>query len=202
MVLRSLINSGVVPVVRLTEVFRQAAHSRIITTAHRINEGMMPETPAREAESDFYFINRAEPEAIAATLAEMARTRIPARFRLDPIRDIQVLCPMNRGSLGIRELNVKLQGELNPAKPEEPVAEKFRWQPSNSSSSSAPWFARASRQARRRSWSSARGRRWPSRGGFRPPVKSGLGHLLIAQSSRSIRWAGLNLDLVDAGASG
>ena len=128
MVLRSIIDSGVVPVVRLTEVFRQAAHSRIITTAHRINEGMMPEMPAKEAESDFYFIDRAEPEQIAATLLDMVKTRIPAKFRFDPIRDIQVLCPMNRGSLGIRELNVRLQDELNPARPEEPVVEKFGWQ--------------------------------------------------------------------------
>ena len=59
MVLRDLIESGVVPVVRLTEVFRQAAHSRIITNAHRINQGLMPELPEREAESDFYFLERA-----------------------------------------------------------------------------------------------------------------------------------------------
>jgi len=128
MVLASIIDSGVVPVVRLTEVFRQAAHSRIITTAHRINEGHMPEMTAREAESDFYFIDRAEPEQIAATLLDMVKKRIPAKFGFDAIRDIQVLCPMNRGSLGIRELNVKLQGELNPARPEEPVVEKFGWQ--------------------------------------------------------------------------
>ena len=128
MVLGSLIDSGVVLVVRLTEVFRQAAHSRIITTAHRINEGLMPEIPAKDAESDFYFIDRAEPEQIAATLLDMVKKRIPAEFGFDAIRDIQVLCPMNRESLGIRELNVKLQGELNPARPEEPVVEKFGWQ--------------------------------------------------------------------------
>jgi exodeoxyribonuclease V alpha subunit len=128
MVLRHLIESGVVPVVRLREVFRQAAHSRIITTAHRINEGMMPETPAKEAKSDFYFVERAEPEQIAATLLEMVKRRIPAKFQLDPIRDIQVLCPMNRGSLGVAELNMKLQAELNPVRPDEPVVEKFGWQ--------------------------------------------------------------------------
>jgi exodeoxyribonuclease V alpha subunit len=128
MVLGSLIDSGVVPVVRLTEVFRQAAHSRIITTAHRINEGYMPEIPAKDAKSDFYFIDRAEPEQIAATLLDMVKTRIPGKFRFDAIRDIQMLCPMNRGSLGVRELNIKLQAELNPARPEEPVVEKFGWQ--------------------------------------------------------------------------
>jgi len=128
MVLGSLIDSGVVPVVRLTEVFRQAAHSQIITTAHRINEGHMPEIPAKDAESDFYFIDRAEPEQIAATLLDMVKKRIPAKFGFDPIRDIQMLCPMNHGSLGVRELNVRLQAELNPARPEEPVVEKFGWQ--------------------------------------------------------------------------
>lgn len=125
MVLRNLIDSGVVPVVRLTEVFRQVAHSRIITTAHRVNEGRMPEPGAKDG--DFFFMDRAEPEQIAETLVEMVKTRIPGKFRFDPLRDIQVLCPMNRGSLGIRELNVRLQEELNPARAGEPVAEKFGW---------------------------------------------------------------------------
>jgi len=128
MVLRHLIESKVVPVVRLTEVFRQAADSRIITNAHRINEGQMPEISAKGRESDFFFIDRAEPDQIAATLVEMVKSRIPTKFHLDPIRDIQVLCPMNRGSLGIRELNVRLQNELNPARADEPVVEKFGWQ--------------------------------------------------------------------------
>jgi exodeoxyribonuclease V alpha subunit len=128
MVLRHIIESKVVPVVRLTEVFRQAAHSQIITNAHRINEGRMPEVPTKGAESDFFFIERGEPDQIAATLLEMIKTRIPSKFGLDPIRDIQVLCPMNRGSLGVRELNVRLQNELNPARADEPVVEKFGWQ--------------------------------------------------------------------------
>ena len=128
MVLRHVIESKVVPVVRLTEVFRQAANSRIITNAHRINEGRMPEVPAKGGESDFFFIERDEPDQIAATLVEMMKTRIPSKFRFDPIRDIQVLCPMNRGSLGVRELNVRLQNELNLARADEPVAEKFGWQ--------------------------------------------------------------------------
>jgi exodeoxyribonuclease V alpha subunit len=127
MVLRHVIESKVVPVVRLTEVFRQVAHSRIIATAHRINGGRMPEVPGKETDSDFYFIDRAEPGQIADTLVEMVKTRIPAKFRLDAIRDIQVLCPMNRGSLGVRELNVRLQNELNPARADEPVVEKFGW---------------------------------------------------------------------------
>jgi exodeoxyribonuclease V alpha subunit len=128
MVLRHLIESQIVPVVRLTEVFRQAAHSRIITNAHRINEGLLPESPAKGTESDFFVIDREDPEQIAGTLVEMIKTRIPAKFHLDPIRDVQVLCPMNRGSLGVRELNVRLQRELNPPRTNEPGVEKFGWQ--------------------------------------------------------------------------
>ncbi|MDB6037684.1 MAG: ATP-dependent RecD-like helicase [Verrucomicrobiales bacterium] len=127
MVLRHLIESRVVPVVRLTEVFRQAAHSRIITNAHRINEGGLPEVAASGNDSDFFFVEREEPDQIAATLVEMVKKRIPAKFGLDPIRDVQVLSPMNRGSLGIRELNVRLQNELNPERMDEPLLEKFGW---------------------------------------------------------------------------
>jgi exodeoxyribonuclease V alpha subunit len=127
MVLRNLIESGVVPVVRLTEVFRQAAHSRIITCAHRVNEGHVPDLSSQPAESDFHFIERDEPERIADTLIRLVKTRIPQGFGLDAIRDIQVLCPMNRGSLGIRELNLRLQEELNPLRPDQPVVEKFGW---------------------------------------------------------------------------
>ncbi|MDR3378041.1 MAG: ATP-dependent RecD-like DNA helicase [Verrucomicrobiae bacterium] len=127
-VLRHLIESQVVPVVRLTEVFRQAANSRIILNAHRINQGLMPESSPQGNESDFFFVEREEPEQIAATLMEMVKTRIPAKFRFDPIRDVQVLCPMNRGSLGVRELNLRLQNGLNPARADEPVVEKFGWQ--------------------------------------------------------------------------
>jgi len=128
MVLRNIIDSGVVPVVRLTEVFRQAANSRIITNAHRINEGRLPELAPQNQTSDFHFIEREEPEKIAATLIEMVKTRIPGKYNLDAIRDIQVLCPMNRGSLGVRELNLMLQTELNPVRYDEPVVEKFGWQ--------------------------------------------------------------------------
>jgi len=124
-VLRDLIDSGIAPVVRLTEVFRQAAHSRIITTAHEINEGRLPEPGGKDG--DFFFVSRGEPEQIAETLVDMVKTRIPGKFPFDPLRDIQVLCPMNRGSLGIRELNARLQDELNPPRPGEPVAERFGW---------------------------------------------------------------------------
>jgi exodeoxyribonuclease V alpha subunit len=127
-VLRHLIESEAVPVVRLTEVFRQAADSRIITNAHRINQGLLPDLAEREKDSDFYFVERNEPEKISDALIEMVSDRIPKRFKFDPIRDIQVLSPMNRGSLGVRELNVQLQAALNPPRPNEPFVERFGWQ--------------------------------------------------------------------------
>src|SRR5207302_7180716 len=65
---------------------------------------------------------------ITGTLLDMVRSRIPKKFTLDPIRDIQVLSPMNRGSLGIRELNARLQAELNPPRAQEPAVDKFGWQ--------------------------------------------------------------------------
>jgi exodeoxyribonuclease V alpha subunit len=128
MVLRHIIDSGVAPVVRLTEVFRQAAHSRIVTSAHRINQGLMPELPPKDAQSDFYFIEREHPAQIISTLRELVCKRIPAKFQCDPVNDIQVLCPMNRGSLGARELNQVLQADLNPPQADQPLLEQFGWQ--------------------------------------------------------------------------
>jgi exodeoxyribonuclease V alpha subunit len=125
-VLRDLIDCGLVPVVRLTEVFRQVAGSQIVMMAHRIRQGLLPDT-ARIAESDFHFIEREEPEQIVTTLEELVQNRIPRKFRLNPVRDIQVLCPMNRGSLGVRELNQRLQRLLNPVRPGEPAVEKYGW---------------------------------------------------------------------------
>ena len=123
-VLADVITSGAVPVVRLTEVFRQALESRIIRNAHRINQGQMPELKAAEG-SDFFFVDAAEPEDGVRKLVGVVRDRIPARFGLDPIRDVQVLCPMNRGALGARALNVALQQALNP--PGERRVERFGW---------------------------------------------------------------------------
>ncbi len=127
-VLKDIIESGVAPVARLTEVFRQAADSQIIIAAHQINAGILPETGSRGKESDFYFINREESEMVVETVLDLIKTRAPARFQLDPIRDIQVLAPMNRGSLGIRELNLTLQEALNPPRENEEWVEKFGWQ--------------------------------------------------------------------------
>ena len=100
---------------RLTEVFRQAAQSRIITGAHRINQGSIPDLSPPGTESDFYFVQADDPETAVARIIELVKTRIPKRFGLDPIRDIQVLCPMNRGGVGARSLNIELQAALNPA---------------------------------------------------------------------------------------
>ncbi|MEI6349958.1 MAG: ATP-dependent RecD-like DNA helicase [Verrucomicrobiota bacterium] len=127
-VLSNLIESRAIPVVRLTEIFRQAAASRIITNAHRINQGEMPEIPEDARDSDFFFVEREEPESIQAAVVKIARERVPAKLRCDPIRDVQVLCPMNTGSLGTREMNRVLQDALNPVRPHEPVVEKFGWE--------------------------------------------------------------------------
>ncbi len=123
MVLRHLIDSDRLPVARLTEVFRQAAGSRIVTNAHRVNQGELPESD--DADSDFFFVERETPEQALPTLLNLVRKRIPAKFGLRPIDDIQVLSPMNRGLLGVRELNVRLRATLNPAGPETPFVEKF-----------------------------------------------------------------------------
>ena len=114
-VLADIISSGALPVVRLTEVFRQAAQSRIISSAHRINQGFIPDLSSSGSESDFYFVQADDPETAAVRIIELVKTRIPKRFGLEPIRDIQVLCPMNRGGVGARSLNIELQAALNPA---------------------------------------------------------------------------------------
>jgi exodeoxyribonuclease V alpha subunit len=116
-VLADMIASRAIPVARLTEVFRQAASSRIITGAHRINRGEMPEWPAAGEASDFFFVESKNPDDGAAKVIEIVRDRVPRRFGLDPIRDVQVLCPMQRGALGARALNVDLQKALNPHPP-------------------------------------------------------------------------------------
>lgn len=114
-VLSDIIDSGTIPVVRLTEIFRQAAQSTIITSAHRINQGQMPDLkPPGTHLSDFYFIEAPEPEQVHSLLIKLVRQRIPQRFNLRAIEDIQVLSPMNRSGLGARSLNIELQKALNP----------------------------------------------------------------------------------------
>ena len=123
-VLADMIDSAAVPTVRLTEVFRQATTSQIIVNAHRINRGQLPGR-AGSAPSDFYFIACQSPEEIHDKLLQVVTERIPKRFGLHPIHDVQVLTPMNRGGLGARALNVELQQRLNPTA--EPRVTRFGW---------------------------------------------------------------------------
>jgi len=113
-VLRDLMDSGAFPVVRLTEVFRQAAESAIVANAHRINQGQMPELGGPPGSTDFFFVPAEDPEEAVAKIREVVAHRIPRRFRMDPLRDVQVLTPMQRGVLGARNLNQVLQQALNP----------------------------------------------------------------------------------------
>ncbi len=126
-VLADIIASGVVPVVRLTEIFRQAATSKIVVNAHRINEGkpLLQERNKQDELSDFYFIAANTPEEISDKVLQVVCERIPKRFGLDAIKDIQVLTPMNRGGLGSRSLNIELQKRLNSASG--PQVTKFGW---------------------------------------------------------------------------
>jgi exodeoxyribonuclease V alpha subunit len=116
-VLADLISCKKFPVVRLTEIFRQAETSSIVVNAHRINAGLMPNvSPSKEG--DFFFIEREEPDAILSMIRELVASRIPQRFSLDPRADIQVLTPMRKGPLGVTSLNQELQTVLNPCGPE------------------------------------------------------------------------------------
>ncbi len=126
-VLADVIASRAATVVRLTEIFRQAAQSRIVVNAHRINQGVEPdlEPPApTAATSDFYFVSRDDPAAARDTIVELVAERIPARFGFDPLQAVQVLVPMHRGELGTASLNAALQARLNP--PREGAAELAR----------------------------------------------------------------------------
>jgi exodeoxyribonuclease V alpha subunit len=114
-VLADLIASERLAVIRLDQVFRQAAQSQIVRNAHRINRGAMPELARDDGQlSDFYAIKARGPEDGARLVLELVSERIPARFGVNPLTDIQVLCPTNRGELGARHLNQALQARLNP----------------------------------------------------------------------------------------
>ncbi len=115
-VLRDLIDSGAAAVARLTEIFRQAAASLIVTNAHRINHGEMPRLKPRPDEDnrDFFFLDRDDPEAAADTLVDLCARRLPESYGLDPVDDIQVITPMHKGVIGAQALNARLQERLNP----------------------------------------------------------------------------------------
>lgn len=112
-VLRDIIASGTVPVVRLNTIFRQAESSRIVVNAHRVNAGEFPEL-SNPTESDFFFLEREDPAAVTATIIDLCVSRLPKRYGLDPVADIQVLSPMYRGETGVANLNTSLQEKLNP----------------------------------------------------------------------------------------
>ena len=113
-VLRDIISSGAVPVVELNEIFRQAKESLIIVNAHNINRGVVPSFGPSGAKDDFYFIEQEDPEQVLKIILELTKERIPKRFRLDPIDEIQVLTPMHKGTVGAGNLNMELQRVLNP----------------------------------------------------------------------------------------
>ena len=127
-VLRDIIDSGQVPVCRLTEVFRQAARSAIVTNAHRINQGEMPVFPRQKVESpdktDFYFVDVTDPDKAVDMIRGMVCEHIPRKFGFDRVDDIQVLSPMQRGTLGCRNLNTVLQEALNPSGP---AIQRYGW---------------------------------------------------------------------------
>jgi exodeoxyribonuclease V alpha subunit len=114
-VLKDLIASGVMPVAKLNEIYRQARKSSIIVNAHRVNSGLQPVEPKGEELRDFYFVQIEDPERCVEMILNLVRNRIPARFGLDPMEDIQVLTPMHKGTLGSSNLNAVLQSALNPS---------------------------------------------------------------------------------------
>lgn len=117
--LQHLIASGCMPVVALKEIFRQAQQSTIVTNAHKIVHGEMPDLTRKD--NDFFFFHRMDFEPAAELLLDLVCRRLPAapQYRFDPVRDIQVICPSRRGTLGVVELNKMLQARLNP-----PAADK------------------------------------------------------------------------------
>jgi len=112
-VLRDIIDSGTIPTIRLREIFRQAASSRIVRSAHLINSGKMPFTD-NEKSGNFFFIRTGDPVVISSTIVDMVARRLPARYGFDPVNDMQVLSPMHKSETGVINLNSLLQEKLNP----------------------------------------------------------------------------------------
>lgn len=121
-VLGDLVESGIVPVARLTEVFRQARDSQIVAAARAVNAGEVPAEPTGDALSDFYIVKAPTPDDVTSMILQLVSERIPRRFKLDPRSDIRVLTPMNRGPLGAEHLNRELQRVLNPPNGKEEIA--------------------------------------------------------------------------------
>jgi len=115
-VLKDLLAVPEIPAVRLTTIFRQAAQSRIVSNAHRVNRGEFPDlsVTASDQRQDFFFIAEDDPPKIQDLIVDLARRRLPSKYGLDPLADIQVLTPMHRGPIGAGQLNAALQAALNP----------------------------------------------------------------------------------------
>jgi exodeoxyribonuclease V alpha subunit len=113
-VLRDLIDSNVIPTVRLTKIFRQGSNSLILENAHRIRDGIMP-TNSPDASGDFFVIPQEDAESARTQVLEIVTERIPRRWGYHPVRDVQVLVPMHKGIAGTGGLNMALQEALNPA---------------------------------------------------------------------------------------
>ncbi len=113
-VLKDIISSGVVPVVELNEIFRQAKESQIIVNAHKINNGVIPSLDSNQQDTDFYFIQKEDPEDVLRIILELAKDRVPNKFGFDAFDDIQILTPLHKGVVGAGNLNVELQKTLNP----------------------------------------------------------------------------------------
>jgi len=113
-VLKDIISSGAVPVVELNEIFRQAKESQIIVNAHKINNGVIPSLDSPDQDTDFYFIQKEDPEDVLRIILELAKERVPNKFGFDAFDDIQILTPMHKGIVGSGNLNIELQKMLNP----------------------------------------------------------------------------------------
>lgn len=113
-VLRDIINSQAVKVVKLDEIFRQAKESHIVVNAHRINKG---EYPILNKGKDFFFIKEQDPNKIVNIILDLCKERLPSYYGVDPVKDIQVLTPMKKGEVGLNSLNRHLQEVLNPKGP-------------------------------------------------------------------------------------
>lgn len=113
-VLRDLIESGMIPLTKLETIFRQESESWIVRNAHRVNHGLPFELPENGQDSDFFFIESETPEEVIRNMLELVSSRIPAKFRFDPLTEVQVLTPMRRNQLGCENLNLLLQEALNP----------------------------------------------------------------------------------------
>lgn len=115
-VLKDLIRSGRIPVTTLTQIYRQGRGSKIVTNAHRINDGLFPDLSGG-GDSDFFFIETEEAEAVCTTIVDLVAERLPNRYKFHSIDEIQVLAPMKRGVAGTEQLNIALQERLNPNQP-------------------------------------------------------------------------------------